>query len=148
MQRPTNLMPTLLKCHIFESTVSCKTCNRFFFIPVIMVALLSEGQSNVIQMHGNIETETFQVATEDKHVSSSALNTVWMLLSLKGFSYHNSSLLCGMLGEDINNEKKGRYFMILDFPKSGSMAMTRWSALVYHQYANQKKLPDQLSCEQ
>lgn len=31
MQRLTNLLPTLLKCHIFESIVSCKTCNRFFF---------------------------------------------------------------------------------------------------------------------
>lgn len=43
MQRLTNLIPTLLKCHIFESTVSCKTCNTFFFITVIVVALLSEG---------------------------------------------------------------------------------------------------------
>lgn len=58
-------------------------------------------------------------------MSLPVLSIVWKLPSLKGFSYHNSSLLFGMLGEDISNEKKGRYFMVLDCPKSGSIAMTR-----------------------
>lgn len=80
------------------------------------------------QMYGNTQSETSKVANR-RQACLFQCSQYWMLQSLKQFSYHNSSLLFGMLGEDmgedISNENDGRYFMFLDFPQSESMAMTR-----------------------